>query len=156
MTGVTKYAKIKNNSLLFLLQSLSLSLEVLPMALLESGDNYLETILVLTKKNGSVRSIDIADAMQFTKASVSRAMSILKRDNYIIMHPDGSILLTKEGLKKATAVYDRHVTLTRFINEVLGVDVEIAEKDACRIEHIISPETFAGIKAQLSKSKWAA
>ena len=121
------------------------------MALLESGENYLETILVLTKKNGSVRSIDIADAMQFTKASVSRAMSILKRDNYIIMHPDGSILLTKEGLKKATAVYDRHVTLTRFINEVLGVDAEIAEKDACRIEHIISPETFAGIKAQLSQ-----
>ena len=123
------------------------------MALLESGENYLETILVLTKKNGSVRSIDIADAMQFTKASVSRAMSILKRDNYIIMHPDGSILLTKEGLKKATAVYDRHVTLTRFINEVLGVDVEIAEKDACRIEHIISPQTFAGIKAQHSQKK---
>lgn len=123
------------------------------MALLESGENYLETILVLTKKNGSVRSIDIAEAMQFTKASVSRAMSILKRDNYIIMHPDGSILLTKEGLKKATAVYDRHVTLTRFINEVLGVDAEIAEKDACRIEHIISPETFAGIKAQLSQKK---
>ena len=123
------------------------------MALLESGENYLETILVLTKKNGSVRSIDIADAMQFTKASVSRAMSILKSDNYIIMHPDGSILLTKEGQKKATAVYDRHVTLTRYINEVLGVDVEIAEKDACRIEHIISPETFAGIKAQLAKKK---
>ena len=121
------------------------------MALLESGENYLETILVLTKKNGSVRSIDIADAMQFTKASVSRAMSILKRDNYIIMHPDGSILLTKEGQKKATAVYDRHVTLTRYINEILGVDMEIAEKDACRIEHIISPETFAGIKAQLAK-----
>ena len=123
------------------------------MALLESGENYLETILVLTKKNGSVRSIDIADAMQFTKASVSRAMSILKRDTYIIMHPDGSILLTKEGQKKATAVYDRHVTLTRYINEVLDVDVEIAEKDACRIEHIISPETFAGIKAQLAKKK---
>ena len=123
------------------------------MALLESGEKYLETILVLTKKNGSVRSIDIADAMQFTKASVSRAMSILKRDNYIIMHPDGSILLTKEGQKKATAVYDRHVTLTRYINEVLDVDVEIAEKDACRIEHIISPETFAGIKAQLSQKK---
>ena len=123
------------------------------MALLESGENYLETILVLTKKNGSVRSIDIADAMQFTKASVSRAMSILKRDNYIIMHPDGSILLTKDGQKKATAVYDRHVTLTRYINEVLDVDVEIAEKDACRIEHIISPETFAGIKAQLAKKK---
>ena len=119
------------------------------MSLLESGENYLETILVLTKKNGSVRSIDIANEMEFTKASVSRAMSILKRDNFIIMEADGRIVLTKEGLKKATAVYDRHVTLTRFINENLGVDMEIAEKDACRIEHIISPETFAGIKALL-------
>lgn len=70
------------------------------MALLESGENYLETILVLTKKNGSVRSIDIAEALEFTKASVSRAMSILKRDNFIIMEPDGRILLTKEGQKK--------------------------------------------------------
>ena len=121
------------------------------MSLLESGENYLETILVLTKRNGSVRSIDIADEMNFTKASVSRAMSILKRDEYIIMEPDGRILLTKEGQKKAAAVYDRHVTLTRFINEVLGVDEEIAEKDACRIEHIISPETFAGIKNLLPK-----
>lgn len=98
------------------------------MSLLESGENYLETILVLTKRNGSVRSIDIAEEMNFTKASVSRAMSILKRDNYIIMEPDGRILLTKDGQKKATAVYDRHVTLTRFINEILGVDEEIAEK----------------------------
>lgn len=119
------------------------------MSLLESGENYLETILVLTKRNGSVRSIDIAEEMNFTKASVSRAMSILKRDNYIIMEPDGRILLTKDGQKKATTVYDRHVTLTRFINEILGVDEEIAEKDACRIEHIISPETFAGIKGML-------
>lgn len=119
------------------------------MSLLESGENYLETILVLTKRNGSVRSIDIAEEMNFTKASVSRAMSILKRDEYIIMEPDGRILLTKEGQKKAAAVYDRHVTLTRFINEVLGVDEEIAEKDACRIEHIISPETFIGIKKML-------
>ena len=116
------------------------------MSLLESGENYLETILVLTKRNGSVRSIDIAEEMNFTKASVSR---ILKRDNYIIMEPDGRILLTKDGQKKAAAVYDRHVTLTRFINEILGVDEEIAEKDACRIEHIISPETFAGIKGML-------
>jgi DtxR family transcriptional regulator, Mn-dependent transcriptional regulator len=120
------------------------------MSLLESGENYLETILVLTKRNGNVRSIDIAEEMGFTKASVSRAMSILKRDNYIIMEPDGRILLTKDGQKKATAVYDRHVTLTRFINEVLGVAEDIAEKDACRIEHIISPETFAGIKAMLT------
>ena len=124
-------------------------MEVIKMSLLESGENYLETILVLTKRNGSVRSIDIAEEMNFTKASVSRAMSILKRDNYIIMEFDGRILLTKDGQKKAAAVYDRHVTLTRFINEILGVDEEIAEKDACRIEHIISPETFAGIKGML-------
>lgn len=116
------------------------------MSLLESGENYLEAILVLSKRNGSVRSIDVANEMGFTKASVSRAMSILKRDNYIIMEADGRIVLTKDGQKKAIAVYDRHVTLTRFINEKLGVALEIAEKDACRIEHIISPETFLGIK----------
>ena len=121
------------------------------MPLLESGENYLETILVLTKKHGSVRSIDVAEAMNFTKASVSRAMSILKRDNYIIMEADGNIILTKEGLKKASSVWERHTTLTRFINEILGVPVEIAEKDACRIEHIISPETFAGIKEKLGE-----
>ncbi len=119
------------------------------MPLLESGENYLETILVLTKRHGSVRSIDVAAELNFTKASVSRAMSILKRGNYIIMEADGNITLTEEGLKKASAVLDRHVTLTRFIHEVLGAPPDIAEKDACRIEHIISPETFAGIKARL-------
>ena len=98
------------------------------MSLLESGENYLETILVLTKRNGSVRSIDIAEEMNFTKASVSRAMSILKRDNYIIMEPDGRILLTKDGQKKAAAVYDRHVTLTRFINELLGVERKLRKR----------------------------
>ncbi len=123
------------------------------MSLLESGENYLETILILTKRKGAVRSIDVAAEMNFSKASVSRAMSILKRDNYIIMEADGNILLTKEGLKKASAVLDRHVTLTRFIEEVLGAPPEIAEKDACRIEHIISPETYAGIKLKLSETK---
>ncbi len=123
------------------------------MPLLESGENYLETILILSKRNGCVRSIDIATEMNFTKASVSRAMSILKRDNYIIMNADGSIVLTKEGLKKASAVYDRHVHLTRFINEVLGVPKETAEKDACRIEHIISPETMEGFKRLLKEKE---
>ena len=117
----------------------------------ESGEDYLETILLLWREKGYVRSIDIAAKLSFTKASVSRAMSILKRDNYIIMEPDGRILLTKDGQKKAASVYDRHVTLTRFINEILHVDETIAEKDACRIEHIISPETFAGIKAMLKE-----
>lgn len=121
------------------------------MSLLESGENYLETILVLTKRNGSVRSIDVATEMNFTKASVSRAMSILKRENYITMEADGRLLLTETGLQKATSILERHLILTRYIHEVLGVPTEIAEKDACRIEHIISPETFAGIKAQLNK-----
>lgn len=149
MTVRSKYAKIVLLKKVF---STNTKLtEVYDMSLLESGENYLETILILGKRNGSVRSIDIAEEMGFTKASVSRAMSILKRDNYIIMEPDGRILLTKDGQKKAAAVYDRHVTLTRFINEILHVDETIAEKDACRIEHIISPETFAGIKAMLKK-----
>ena len=123
------------------------------MSLLESGENYLETILVLTQRNGSVRSIDVANEMNFTKPSVSRAMSILKRENLIIMETDGRLVLTEEGLKKATAILERHTILTRFINEVLGVPEETAEKDACRIEHIISPETFNGIKNMLEKSK---
>lgn len=121
------------------------------MSLLESGENYLETILVLTQRNGSVRSIDVANEMNFTKASVSRAMSILKREEYLCMETDGRLVLTEKGLQKATSVLERHLILTRFINEVLGVPEEIAEKDACRIEHIISPETFAGIKNQLQK-----
>ena len=122
------------------------------MSLFESGENYLEEILILTKRNGSVRSIDIANAMEFTKASVRRAMSHLQRDNYIIMEADGRILLTKEGMEKASAVYEKHCVLTRFFNEVLGVDQDTAEKDACRIEHVISSETFAGIK-KLVKAK---
>ena len=119
------------------------------MSLFESGENYLETILVLTQRNGWVRSIDIAAEMNFSKPSVSRAMSILKRDGYIVTNNEGHIILTDLGLKKATSVWDRHTTLTRYINEILGVDRAIAEKDACRIEHIISPETFTGLKAQL-------
>lgn len=73
-------------------------------------------------------------------------MSILKRENYILMEADGNIVLTEAGLAKANAVLERHRLLTRFLNENLGVSEEIAEKDACRIEHVISPETFAGIK----------
>ena len=82
------------------------------MILQESGENYLETILMLQQQNGSVRSIDIATHMNFTKASVSRAMSILKRENYILMEADGNIILTETGLAKANAVLERHLLLT--------------------------------------------
>lgn len=121
------------------------------MSLLESGENYLETILILQKRKGNVRSIDVANELNFTKASVSRAMSILKKDNYINMEPGGNIVLTEQGRKKASEILDRHVTLTKFISDILKVDPEIAEKDACRIEHIISQETFNGIKNILSE-----
>ena len=119
------------------------------MVIHESAENYLESILVLQERRGQVRSIDIVNELGFSKPSVSIAMKKLRENGYISMEPDGRILLTKDGQKKAAAVYDRHVTLTRFINELLGVDEKIAEKDACRIEHIISPETFAGIKCML-------
>lgn len=121
------------------------------MSLLESGENYLETILILKKRNGHVRSIDIANEMGFTKASVSRAMSILKRDEYICMDADGSINLTELGMQTASQVLERHEVLTKFITDILDVPQDIAENDACRIEHIISQETFSGIKKLLKR-----
>lgn len=123
------------------------------MSLLESGENYLETILVLTQRNGNVRSIDIANEMAFTKASVSRAMSILRNEGLVVMNEDNHITLTEEGHRIAVSVYDRHVTLTKFFTEILHVSPEIAAKDACRIEHVISPETFAGIKRLINTNQ---
>lgn len=121
------------------------------MALLESGENYLEMILILQKQKGSVRSVDVANAFDFTKASVSRAMSILKKDGYITVEDGGCLVLTESGLAKACAVLDRHITLTRFLLS-LGVTAEHAEKDACRIEHIISQETYDKIKSFIEKT----
>jgi Mn-dependent DtxR family transcriptional regulator len=112
----------------------------------ESGENYLETILVLHQRQGYVRSIDIANELEFTKPSISRAVGILKNDGYITVEPSGNILLTEKGLEKATAVYDRHQTISAYLHKVLGVPEDVAEADACRIEHIISQETFAKIK----------
>lgn len=115
----------------------------------ESGENYLETILVLENRNGSVRSIDIANELDYTKPSVSRAMSILRRDGLIVMEDTGRILLTEAGRAKAEAIYERHLLLSRFLESVLGIRPETASQDACRIEHIISDETFDGVKAYL-------
>ncbi len=115
----------------------------------ESGENYLETILVLGKRTGMVRSIDIAREMDFSKPSVSRAVGILKEEGYITIDKDGSILLTEAGKYKAESVYERHRLLTTFLMKTAGVTAEIAEEDACRMEHIISEETFAGIKTFL-------
>ena len=99
----------------------------------ESGENYLETILMLHQKQGYVRSIDIANELGFTKPSVSRAMSILKNDGYIVV-------------EKANEVYERHLYITKFLQKILNIPEELAAQDACRIEHIISQETFERIK----------
>lgn len=119
------------------------------MKLQESGENYLETILMLEKEKGTVRSVDIANKLDFTKASISRAMSILKRAEYIIMESSGNIVLTEKGREKAKEVYEKHRMISLFLEEALEVSREIAEQDACRIEHIISEETFSQMKLWL-------
>lgn len=112
----------------------------------ESGEHYLETILFLKREKGFVRSIDIAQRTGFSKPSVSRAVGILKQDGYIKVEDNGEIVFTKEGEEKAVAIYERHHILTSFFQEIAKVSKEVAEEDACKIEHIISDETFKGIK----------
>jgi Mn-dependent DtxR family transcriptional regulator len=112
----------------------------------ESGENYLETILILKEKQGMVRSVDIARALNFSKPSVSRAVGILRENGYITVELNGEIELTPKGQEKADGIYERHRLLTEFLQRVSGVSAEIAEEDACRMEHIISEDTFQGIK----------
>ncbi len=111
----------------------------------ESAENYLETILILKEKLGNVRSVDIANELGYTKASVSVAMKQFRENDYIIIDDNGYILLTKSGLKIAEYVYKRHKLLTEMLIRI-GVSEEIAKEDACRIEHDISDETFYKLK----------
>ncbi len=111
----------------------------------ESGEMYLETILVLGKKKNTVRSIDIAEEMGFSKASVSRAVSKLKQDEYIIIDSDGHIALTEKGYELANTIYERHIVLTKMLVN-LGVSEETATADACKMEHVVSDESFQAIK----------
>lgn len=120
--------------------------------LLESGEMYLETILELSESIDFVRSIHIAEKMGYSKASVSRAMANLKHDNYIDISDKGRITLTKSGEEVAKSMYERHRTMSQILIE-LGVDPEIATRDACRIEHVISPETFDALKKHIAKYK---
>ncbi len=119
----------------------------------ESGEDYIETIYLLKKKNGSVRSVDVANELNFSRPSVSRAVGILKNDGFLTVTEDGELELTDLGLKKAKSVYEKHTNLTRFLMLTANVSEEIAETDACRIEHIISQETFKGIKKYLKEHK---
>ncbi|HEX2986222.1 MAG TPA: metal-dependent transcriptional regulator [Caproiciproducens sp.] len=120
------------------------------MKIQESGENYLETILILQNKNGSVRSIDVANELAFTKASVSRAMSILKEAGLIRMEHNGNLVLTKAGREKAESVYERHTLIALFLEMTLGVSHETALQDSCRIEHIISQESFQSMKEYIA------
>lgn len=112
----------------------------------ESGEMYLETILVLKNKSEFVRSIDVARQLGFSKPSVSRGISILKTDGYITVDAKGYIELTEKGNEKANSIYEKHQLLTKFLMNTASVSREIAEDDACKIEHIISDEVFKGIK----------
>ena len=118
------------------------------MALLESGEMYLETIHVLSKIHPHVRSIDISEHMGYSKPSVSRAVGLLKQGGYILVDKDGYITLTDSGIATAEKIYERHTVLSRMLIS-LGVGAETAAEDACRLEHAISDESFQAIKRHI-------
>ena len=121
-----------------------------PMAIHESGQMYLETIYILSQNSAFVRAIDVGEQLGFTKPSVSRAMSILKKDGYVNVDADGAIILTETGLAIAKTMYTRHTVLSQMLME-LGVDEKTATEDACRIEHVISEKSFAAVQAHLEQ-----
>lgn len=117
------------------------------MQIRESAENYLETILILSQRKGKgeVRSIDIVNELEFSKPSVSVAMKNLRENGYITVDKDGYIRLTDKGLEIAEKMYERHTLLSQWLIK-LGVDEKVAVEDACRMEHVISAESFAAIK----------
>ena len=120
------------------------------MHLQESGEMYLETIYILSQKNGAVRSVDVGETMHVSKPSVSRAVGILKKEGYLRSDADGHLLLSESGHAIAKKIYDRHITLSAFLTR-LGVPPEIAVRDACKIEHVINDETFTALKQHVQK-----
>lgn len=122
------------------------------MGLQESGEMYLETILVLSKKNNIVRSVDVAEEMGVSKPAVSKFVTKLKNDEYIIVDSNGYIALTEKGRNIAEKIYERHTLITKVLIN-LGVDEKTAAIDACKIEHDISDKSFEMIKAHMAKYK---
>ncbi|MDY6321824.1 MAG: metal-dependent transcriptional regulator [Succinivibrio sp.] len=119
--------------------------------LAESGENYLETILVMKERsgNGLVRAVDVANELKFSKPSVSRGLGQLKEKGLITIANTGDLEFTPEGLERAKRIFRRHQILTAVLQDVAGVPFDIAERDACRIEHVISDESMAGIEKYL-------
>ena len=122
------------------------------MSLKESGEMYLETIYILCKSKSSVRSIDVAEYMNFSRASVSRGIGLLKKQDFILMDRDGYITLTEKGLKTAEKIYERHTVISKMLM-AMGIDEKTATEDACRIEHVISDKTFEAMKQHAEKYK---
>ena len=122
------------------------------MSIKESGEMYLETILILSKKSNFVRSIDIVQELDFSKPSVSRAMSLLKQGGYITVDKNGAIELTEIGLETAEKIYNRHQVITKLL-VLLGVSEKTAAEDACKIEHDISDESFKAISRYMTDIK---
>lgn len=122
------------------------------MKIHESAENYLETILMLSKRQPQVRSIDIVNELNFSKPSISVAMKNLRENGYIFMDSNGHITLSDKGREIAEVMYERHTLLSNWLI-ALGVDEKIAAEDACRIEHVISPESFEAIKTHVDRMK---
>ena len=118
----------------------------------ESGEMYLETILLLSYSNAKVRSIDVAAALKVSKPSVSRAMGVLKGEEYITIDDKGYISLTTEGRRVAENVYERHTVLSEALMQI-GVDEDTAAEDACKMEHVISEASFEAIKQHMNMNK---
>lgn len=121
------------------------------MQIKESAENYLETILMLKKRNGYVRSIDIAHELSFTKPSVSVAMKAFREEGYISVDETGGISLTEKGLEIAERMYERHQVIARWLM-ALGVSEDTAYSDSCKIEHVLSAESFDKIKEHMAKN----
>ena len=123
------------------------------MKIQESGENYLETILLLEMRNGTVRAVDIANELGYSKPSVTRAMGVLKKAGLVDQELYGTIQLTEAGRKRANEIYDRHVLIKEFLMTVLSLDARTAETDACRIEHIVSQTTIDRSRALLQEKR---
>ena len=124
------------------------------MRLHESAEMYLESIYVLSKNGGQVRSVDVGEYLGYSKPSVSRAVGLLKKGGYLLLDKDGHLTLTGTGLEIAQKIYDRHTLLSRVLMK-LGVSEDVATADACKLEHAISDESYEAIKSYLNKIETA-